>query len=337
MLRVLRKSLGPNEQSAFVDSIQLLIQEIVSQSIVADPAAFEEFKAKLGQLRKDFEDSPDHPKEIAKAVAKTLKQYNEGALAAFRSHNSDLENIVSALTNAMTTLGTNGEEAARRLQSVQTQLEKAVSLDDLRAVQARFAEHLERAREETLRQQTALSDMVSGVIGEFRHIQGRTKQSSDVIDKSLIYSPDALTGLPGRGYAEAILTEAHDRFTPSYATLFVVERLEVVTNRFGFNVADELLLSFSQHLAQCLTNSHNLYRWGPASFLSFVVSSGSQDEIRQEVQKVASTRIYKTIELGTRTALLPISCQYAFKPVARDVEPHKLIGELDTFMASVMH
>jgi GGDEF domain-containing protein len=337
MFGVSKTPFGASEKSAFVDSILLLMQEIVSQSIVADPGQFEEFKAKIGELRKEFEGAPDHPKEIAKAVAATLKQYNEGALVSFRSHSGDLEGIVSALTQAISSVAANGEEAMSRLETVQKQFEKAASLNDIRAVRTRFAEHLERAREETLRQQTELSDMVSGVIGEFKRMQDRASKSQEVIEKSLIYSPDALTGLPGRGYAEAILVEAHSRLTPSYATVFVVERLEAVTARFGFSVADEMLLRFSQHLAQGLTNAHNLFRWSPSGFLSFIVSSGRQAEIRQEIQKVASTRLDKTVEFGTRTALLPISCQYAFKPVLRTLAPQALIGEFDAFVSSVVH
>jgi GGDEF domain-containing protein len=319
-----------------IDSMILVLREIASQAVVADRADYEEFKEKIEKCQAEFESSPT-PKEVARAVCKHLKQYNERALKTFSSQGEDLQSIVASLTQGMSTLSSIGEQSVSRLGRLRTKVQEAASSDDIRKIKVQFGEHMDSAQEEGLRQQVEISDMVSGVIGEFKRMQDRARESREVIDKSILYASDTLTGLPARGYAEAILAEAHSRANRSFVAVFVVERVELVSQRFGVAAADQLLLYFSQHLAQNLNNGHNLFRWGPAAFVSFIASSDTQENIRREVQNVALRRIEKLVEIGERTALIPIGCKWLFIPVVRETALEALYRQINTFVSLVSH
>jgi GGDEF domain-containing protein len=333
---ILTKSSRGVANSDLIDAMMLVLREIVSQAVVSDRADYDEFKNKVEKCQVEFETSPN-PNEVARAVCHHLKQYNDRALKTFRSQGEDLEAIVSSLIQAMSSLSSIGEQSKSRLESLRNQVRKAATLDDIRRLRVQFGLHLDTLQEEGLSQQAGISDMVSGVIAEFRRIQDRARESREVIDKSILYASDTLTGLPAKGYAEAILAEAHSRANRSFVTVFVVERVELVSHRFGVAAADQLLLYFSQHLAQNLSNGHNLFRWAPAAFISFIASSDAQENIRREVQNVALRRIEKLIEIGERTALIPISCKWLLIPVVRETALEALFRQINTFVSLVSH
>jgi GGDEF domain-containing protein len=333
MLKRLHHETDRNE---LTEAWALLLRGMASEAVVGDKADIDEFQLKIESLAHTFSKSPGNAKEIALTAIQGLRRYQQQALrTSSRSQSLDMQEIVSELTKAMSSVSDLSERSISRLESIQKLLDTTLSLDDLHTVRARFAEYLDTARQEMLQQGADLSEMVSGVIGEFKRIQERAKKATVSSDEPLIRANDSVTGLPGRGYAEAILTEAYSQPTQSFVGIFVIERMELITARFGFAAADQMLLHFSQHLAQNLTNAHNLFRWGPASFLSFVVSSCALEELRREIQKVALRRIDKVIEIGERTVLLPISCQYSLLPVAKNRAPEQLFHDVEAFVHSV--
>lgn len=159
-----------------------------------------------------------------------------------------------------------------------------------------------------------------------------------MIDKSILFAADTLTGLPAKGYAEAIRAEAHSRANHSFVTAFVVERVELVSHRFGVAAADQLLLYFSQHLAQNLSK-----QWpksvsaGPGGFYQLHRQLGRSGEYPAGSAKCALRRIEKLIEIGERTALIPISCKWLLIPVVRETALEALFRQINTFVSLASH
>jgi hypothetical protein len=60
---------------------------------------------------------------------------------------------------------------------------------------------------------------------------------------------------------------------------------------------------------------------------------GSLEEVREEAQRVASVRLEKTIQIGTRTALLPVTGRCAVIPVFQYPSLRLLIEEIEGAVA----
>jgi len=55
------------------------------------------------------------------------------------------------------------------------------------------------------------------------------------------------------------------------------------------------------------------------------------------VQNVALRRIEKLIEIGERTALIPISCKWLLIPVVRETALEALFRQINTFVSLASH
>jgi PAS domain S-box-containing protein len=124
---------------------------------------------------------------------------------------------------------------------------------------------------------------------------------------------DPLTGLPNREAMEARfqhMLEVPDLFVAAIA----VDHLLVMKQRFGGGAVDQILLAFSQHMAQHFPPGCLLARWSTSVFAAMPREEGDT-EMQREIARVLSTPMLHHLQLTGRSALLRITASLAFLPL----------------------
>ena len=259
----------------------------------------------------------------AGSVIRAMEQYNKSIGRHVRQRNTEMQTIISMLTQAMIAVSDAGERTATRLYEIEKQLVSASVIEDVRLVKLRLADCLEKIREEK-RLQTEQSSQV-------------IEDLQKTVDQAPRWDPvsagvDLTTGLPDRNLAEAALSQCAAANEKAYAVIFIADRVQLINARFGYAAGDEVLQTINAHIQKGLRQGDRLYRWRGPSFLALLRRPDPVDAIRAEMTRIASTRLEKTVEIGTRSVLLPIGVHSAVFAVSSSVR--LLTHKIDAFVAT---
>lgn len=141
---------------------------------------------------------------------------------------------------------------------------------------------------------------------------------------------DALTGLPNRNSVSARL-----RAEPGVlcATVLTMDHTHILRQRFGGAALDQILFSFSQHLAQNLPENCQLCRWDGPVFAVLLDQSSARD-LQREISRVASAALLYHLQLPGRSALLRITSQVK---MFADPDPEAIISKIDAHSSEFHH
>ena len=194
----------------------------------------------------------------------------------------------------------------KRLQELQERIDQAAGIEDVRALRLE------------------LSDCLRSIRCECGGETGETKPAPK--------SPgvDSLTGLRLRAGAEEAMKAACGGGAHAYASLFVMDRIQVINSRFGIEIGNQVLRFFVQHLSGMLTPNDSLYRWSPVSFLALLDRRESPDQVRREIVRTMTQRREQTLEIGHRSVVLPVSSNWVVFPLFEQGYTETL-GKLDAF------
>ena len=118
---------------------------------------------------------------------------------------------------------------------------------------------------------------------------------------------DTATGLPLEADAKEAIRRALAGATPTYLAVFSVERIALISSRFGDAVADQVMMLCSQHLASRLIKPTDaLFRWKGPSFAALLERSASSADTSAEVQRFLAVPTNQYFDLKHRTVYMPI-------------------------------
>ncbi len=221
--------------------------------------------------------------------------------AEFVQMASEIANAIKALPNI--------QGNVERWSLLDEQIKVLSSRDDLAAAKSRLRAAISVARAEALRERETVNDLVSGIIDK---LNGASNQGSNEAASKItppltpLYTPDPLTGLPSRAYAEAELAGAHSQSRDCHLVIFVVKRLALINAKFGYSRGDQVLLKVVSHLAQSLPDFNSLFRWSPCAFLAVAPPNVSYKELRSKVQTIELAQLTATLEWDGRSAIVPV-------------------------------
>ena len=124
-----------------------------------------------------------------------------------------------------------------------------------------------------------------------------------------------LDGLPGRSEAQAVLAAALTEGRPMFAAVFVVDRVNVVNDCFGYALGDKLLLSFHDHLRDKLLPTDRVCRWTGTSFLALLEREGSLESVDDEIRQLAAEQPEIAVHLGSGALVLSAAANWAVFPL----------------------
>jgi GGDEF domain-containing protein len=316
------------ESEELLHVVQLLLQGIALHAVEGDRHDHEKFRSDMQKLLDGLEGAQAVAAllVITGSALKTLEDYNQRTTRYIRMQGAELQNMIGMLTRTIATLGTGTGRSVAKLREIEGQLEKASVIEEVRMIKLRMEQCLESIREEAQRQKVEASHTAEGLKHEIRESQERMH--------SVTAAPvrDPVTGLPTRADLEAVLGEVVGGPSLFYAALFVVDRVGVINSRFGYAMGDRVLKIYVDELSARLSAADKLYRWNGPALVALLERPDPIEKVRGQLVSLVPPKLERTIQLATRTALLPISATWAVFPVVAPLDD--LIHQLDAFIAT---
>lgn len=307
--------------------VRLLLQGIALHAVEGDRQDHEKFRNDMQAMIDGLEHDPSPAVFLMTtgSALKTLEDYNQRTTRFIRLQGSELHNMIAMLTKTLTSLGAGSERSVSRLKEIETQLEKARMIEDVRMLKVRMEDCLNGIREEAERQKAdstgTLQDITAGII-----------RSRERLRTAAIALPDPVTGLPTRVDAEIVLERTASGSKSGYAAVFVVDRVGTINARFGYAVGDKILQAYLGELRSRLSAGDPVFRWNGPAFVAVLERADPIDRVRDQLHSVVPPKMERNIQLPTRSALLPISATWMVFPVKH---PVSALGEqIDQFIAS---
>jgi GGDEF domain-containing protein len=321
------KESDPGVENPYPRIIDLFLQAIALHAVVGDQNDYERFRADIDH----FADRINSETQFADlhmmvgGALKAMEDYNLRTSKFVRQQASELQTMISMLTQTVITIGADQEASAAKLGEIEKALEGASQLEDIKVLKNKLADCLKAVREEAQRQkaesQKALEALRKGLQGPAA--QTGTPAPHDV---------DTATELPGKHQGAAALQVAADSPDGKFLLVAVVNRVQAVNARFGYAVGDRVLAAAAQHFRKNLNARDQLYRWQGPCLLGILARPHRIDQVRSEVRRFADDRLESTVELGQRSVLIPISASWSVLPVTSPVEA--LLKQIDAFTAA---
>lgn len=320
---------GPRSEAELSTVLRALLTGMKRHLVVVDPEDAERCRSELTALEERLCD-PTQAGAAANAWLQILEQYSRAANKALSGQRSEFLELVSDLTVAMSSLGDIYAQSEARLKAIESQLGPAATASDLAATKSRLLQHVSKVKAEMLDQRSKLNDLISGAVARMQAGGDRVRRLTSDAPAPLAI-PDALTGLPGRALAEAHIAKMHAEEPERHLAAFALERLGVLTSKFGFAAADELVFYFAQHLAESAPEPWILFRWAAACFVILNPAPGGEEEFQRRIKSMQLHRITRMLDLGARSALVPLLFESAITCFREHDSPVAVARWIDRF------
>lgn len=308
--------------------IELLMQGIALHAVEGEQSDYERFREELDKSQKTV--TPETPLAellvVAGGVLRTMEEYNQRTSKFVRHQNTELQNMISMLTQTVISIGSSSDRSVSKLQEIDKAIERANQVEDIHVLKHRLGECLEVVREETLRQKKDGESALQTLKGQLEAVQER------IGSMRLKNEMDRSTGLPPKTEADAAIEAAMSATQTTYLLIAVCSRVQAINARFGYDVGDRVLRTFAEHIRKSLLPRDKIYRWNGPAIVALLPRNARIDRVRSEVRHFADAKVEKTIEVGQRTVLIPISATWALLPVVPPMEV--LCKQIDAFTSA---
>jgi len=314
--------------SSFRRIISLLLQGIAMHCPEGDQTDYNRFREELDKSQKTI--SSETPIAelmlIVGGVLRTMEEYNQRTSKFVRRQSTELQHMVSMLTQTVISIGSTSERSIAKLQEIDKSIERVNQVEDIQVLKLRLGECLEAVREETLRQKRERESALQALKGELEAAQDRVGAFS------LRRELDPSTGLPAKAEAVAAIEAALSSSQTTYLLIAVCSRVQPINARFGYAVGDRVLAAFADHFRKGLSARDKIFRWQGPAIVALLERNERIDRVRSEVREFADLKLERTVEVGRRTVLIPISATWSILPVAAPMEA--FLKHVDAFSAA---
>ncbi|HEX4592770.1 MAG TPA: diguanylate cyclase [Bryobacteraceae bacterium] len=314
--------------SAYRRIIGLFLQGIALHAVEGDKTDYDRFRFDIDNFAKQI--GPDTPmSELLVAVGgalRAMEDYNRRTSKVIHRQNSELQKMVSMLTQTVITIGASGESSVTKLQDIEKSIEHARMLEDMQVLKLRLGECLKAVREEALRQKTDGQNTLEILRKELEFSQDRVGSVAAPMEL------DASTGLPNKKEALKAIQAVVESPQNKFLAIAVVSRVQAVNARFGYAVGDSVLATFAEHFRKNLGAQDQVFRWHGPAVIALLEREERLEKVRDEIRRFAEAKLEKTAEIGNRTVLLPISASWSIFLVAPPMED--LLKKMEAFTAA---
>ncbi len=306
----------------------LLLQGLEESAIDCDPTEIQHFRTDIHGIAEKLE-AETLPKEIgglADAVVNALRQYNCIVTEFINQQRFEYQSMLAMLTDTLASLSINSDQTIAKLHGLEEQLDRAGYIEDIQQVRLQLATFLLELKSESARQKEQATNAINAV--NLRLAQAQRPAEAVDSETRLV---DELTGLATKPAAEHEIASGVQSTANIYAVLFIVDRVQLATGRFGAEVGDALILTFVRHLAEKLPKQDRLFRWGAASLLVLMERTPDFANVSAEIRRVLGSRLEKTFDIGRRSVLMAVTSSWTAIPLFGASSADDVIRKLESF------
>jgi GGDEF domain-containing protein len=256
--------------------------------------------------------------EAFEAYAQSTERYQS-------EEHEQMQTVVAMLTDTVADLSGQTDASVARLQTIERQIEQASGLDDIRTLSANLESCLVAVREAAAGQRSGsaatvrrLQDHISNA--QSRAVQNRTAPPLSKAEIDMVAEPSD-DGLPARG-------------STRYVAVFKLQRAEHIATRFGESARHQMLTLVGQSLKTVLEPDDRLLRWKGTSFVMFLQSTSSMQEIRSRLSDAVAATGRQYIEVGRKSALLSVGVDWMVFPETQCASLDAVFAEVDAFLST---
>ncbi|MEO7145265.1 MAG: diguanylate cyclase [Bryobacteraceae bacterium] len=308
--------------------IGLLLRGISLHAVEGDKSEYEKFRGDIEAL--ELSVTPEMPVTdllvAAGTVLRALEEYNQRTRLYMRRQSVEMQKMVTMLAETLITISAARDLSVGKLQDIEKQLERVSAIEDIQLLKARLADCLCEVRDEALRQTSEASRTLQKLRTEVAGSLNLARTSGVAAE------PDKATGLPNYADAQNAIRLAMVSPVRSYLVTAVVARVQAVNARFGYAIGDRLLNEFYKHFQSGFSPADRLYRWRGPVLVALIERDEPIDQVRAELQRYTGAKHEATLEIGSRSVLMPISAGWSVFPVAPPFE--SLIQKIESFLAT---
>jgi GGDEF domain-containing protein len=292
---------GDELTAALLRVPDLLLSALGLHAAKLDPWEYESFQTALGKLRDNLKNAEHDSDALVTTgqIINTIESYNRYLERYVVLHHREFQAIVSVLIGHFLDLPGASHASADKLRALERRLEKTEHIEDVRLLRTKLEELLQHMIAESLP-----TERPAAAPGQaFGEPQGGPG-SPRALD-----GEDPVTGLPGYRLAELAFQQGIESGVRVYSIAFCIDRMATINERFGFQHGDQIMLSYSQQLAQQLSPGDQLFRWrGPC--LVSVISRPDDESSPECIRRLGATRFDHSIESNGRTVMVPVSASW---------------------------
>jgi GGDEF domain-containing protein len=308
--------------------VRILIQGIGEHAIEGDAGEYARFRNSIQEISDALVDgiSPAELLVHAGSVLNALDDYNGRTAAHQHLQTGELQHMVKMLTSTVKAVTAASNANASILCDIENRIVTISEIDDVRIIKAKLSDCLTEIRNEAERQQKETGDTIEQLNYELTQVRKRAETQLLPAD-----GQDLITGLPLRSQAEAALAESGRSGAQAFAAILVLDRLQLLNQRFGREAGDEILVAFTKMVAKQLTPEDRLFRWGGPALLALLRRPKGIESVRSEVARIMATRLDHTIQTPSRSVLIPIAARWTLFPMM--AAPRLIYQKIDAFAA----
>ncbi len=283
-----------------------------------------DLRSKLQQARGQL--VPDIPDSEARRVDGTIRALLTRHSARVQENTQrsalELQHIVGVLNQALSVVAGGGERVVSRLQKIQGALQRASGMQDMAGLRASLSDAVHMVEEEARKEQETAARDLATFGTEVARVRG-------------LVQGNATSGLPGRpagidainealagGAGEGILVAA-----------FVFAQLQMIVQRYGPDVVDDLFFQLIRERIQPLVPSSIAFRWTPFSLVALVRGGADIEKIKESMLAANRAPLVHKVSLGNRTAVLKVGLSHLLLD-DHGRPPAAMVTELDAFTSA---
>jgi diguanylate cyclase (GGDEF)-like protein len=304
--------------------ILTLLEGISEHSTVGEAAEYEHFQADLLKLVAQLkpETTPGELLLIAGRAIKALQEHTARTASLILQQTEELRTIVEMLTRTIEAISAASSKSGGRLVAMQRDLKETSAIDDVRVLKSKISDCLKGIEAEVEEQSRETGVTVSA-------LRKQLQNSTAVLASA---SLDPLTRLRTYAQAEEAIAEACRSAVQTYAVLFVLDRVEMINDRFGREMGDQALRAFKDFIMRDARPEDQFFRWGGPAFLVLLQRKESVEWLRSSVARSVSKTFEMNVETNARNLMLSLSCHWAVFPMV--AAPRQLIAEIQAFASA---
>lgn len=253
----------------------------------------------------------------AKHFSGLLHSFRERLRQADQERAEDFRKVLAILNEAFANLDTGGDRSDIRLRKLESSLQDATRIDDLRSLKTHLSQTLLFVRKEAEREREERKEA----------LQALGNQISEVHKSAARFR----VGLAGRDEALnelATSLKQNESGTNLYVALFVADAVPALRARHGNEIADGLLDELARKEIQALAPEGKIFCWAPHAVLLVWRSRDDRDKVRKLGNQLKTPFQYGA-SVGTRVATFSIALRSLIMQAGEALE--QITAQLDQF------
>ena len=245
-----------HKRESAISHLNSLLAAIARTALRTENADREVFQERVeSAIARIDADTEDHvvATEVG-VIIQALEHYNTVAEQRSAAQQRELRLMIAAGLDTVAAIGSSSEAGIQQMRTLETKLESACAIDDLRALRGKLLACLTLVRNETVRMHMESQRLVQSLKASALRASSELKPGSD-----------GITGLPGPAALQKTLQRPGSEPEPRHVAVFVINDLITINATYGRTAGDEVLRFTSEYLSRGFIGLGKIHRWnGPA-------------------------------------------------------------------------